>query len=122
MRAYSMDLRVRVLADLGAGANAPAVAAKYTVSESWVRRLNQTRREVGRVAPAPHAGGRTPGWGAHAEAIRAAVAAAPDATLDEYRRRFALPVSRSALARSLAALGLSRKKSRPGRPSRTART
>jgi len=54
--------------------------------------------------------------------LRAAVAAAPDATLAEYRRRFALPLSRSALARALAALGLSRKKSRSGPASRTAPT
>jgi transposase len=122
MRAYSMDLRERVLADCDAGTATRAVATKYRVSASWVRRLKQNRRASGRVAPAAHAGGRTPGWVTHADAIRAAVRDAPDATLDEYRRRFALPLSRSALARALAALGLPRKKSRSGRPSRTART
>ena len=40
----------------------------------------------------------------------------------EYLDRYALPVSKSALARGLAALGLSRKKSRSGPASRTART
>ncbi len=122
MRAYSMDLRERVLADCDDGGKTRAVATKCRVSESWVRRLQQTRRNGGRVAPRPHAGGRTPGWVAHADAIRAAVAAAPDATLAEYRQRFTLPPSRSALARALLALGLSHKKSRSGRPSRTART
>jgi transposase len=122
MRAYSMDLRERVLADCDAGGQTRAVATKYRVSESWVRRLKQTRRDAGRVAPAAHAGGRTPGWVAHAAAIRAAVAAAPDATLAEFRQRFPLPLSRSALARALLALGLSREKSRSERPSRTART
>jgi transposase len=87
-----------------------------------VRRLKQTRRQTGRVTPAAQRHGPAPGWVAHADRIRAAVAAAPDATLDEYRARFALPLSRSALARALAALGLSRKKSRSGRPSRTAPT
>jgi transposase len=122
MRAYSMDLRERVLADCDAGAATRAVAAKYRVSASWIRRLKQTRRTSGRIAPASHAGGRSPGWVAHADAIRAAVREAPDATLDEYRRRFALPLSRSALARALAALSLTREKSRSGPPSRTART
>lgn len=122
MRAYSMDLRGRVLADCDGGGTTRSVAAKYRVSESWVRRLKQTRRETGRVAPPGHAGGWTPGWVTHADRIRAAVAAAPDATLAEYRQRFGLPLSRSALARALAALGLSRKKSRSGRPSRTGRT
>jgi transposase len=122
MRAYSADLRERVLADCDGGMGTRAVARKYRVSESWVRRLKQTRRQTGRVTPAAQRHGPAPGWVAHADRIRAAVAAAPDATLDEYRARFALPLSRSALARALAALGLSRKKSRSGRPSRTAPT
>ena len=122
MRAYSNDLRVRVLADCDGGLGTRAVAAKYRVSESWVRRLKQTRRTTGRTGPAAHAGGRAPGWVTHADAIRSAVAAAPDATLVEYRARFGLPLSRSALARALVALGLSRKKSRSGPPSRTGRT
>ncbi len=122
MRAYSADLRVRVLADCDRGVGTRAVAAKYRVSESWVRRLKQVRREAGRTTPADQRRGPRPGWVAHADAIRAAVAAAPDATLAEYRQRFALPLSRSALARALAALGLSRKKSRSGPASRTART
>jgi transposase len=122
MKAYSTDLRERVFEDCDAGAGTRAVARKYRVSESWVRRLKQVRRETGRVAPADQVHGPAPTWAAYAEAIREAVRQAPDATLDEYRARFALPLSRSALARALAALGLSRKKSRSGRPSRTART
>ena len=51
MRAYSMDLRERVLRDSDAGMNAAAVAVKYHVSASWVRRLKQRRRETGEVAP-----------------------------------------------------------------------
>lgn len=122
MRAYSADLRERVLADCDAGLGTRAVAAKYRVSESWVRRLKQVRQETGRTTPVDQRRGPTPGWVSHADAIRAAVAADPDATLAEYRQRFALPLSRSALARALIVLGLSRKKSRSGPASRTART
>ena len=81
MRAYSADLRGRVLADCDGGLGTRAVAAKYRVSEAWVRRLKQVRREVGRTTPADQRRGPTPGWVAHADAIRAAVAADPDATL-----------------------------------------
>lgn len=122
MRAYSADLRERVLSDWDGGMGTRAVAAKYTVSESWVRRLEQVRRETGRAAPAGQRRGPTPGWVAHADAVRAAVAAAPAATPAEHRARLALPLSRSALARAVAALGPSRGRSRPGRASRTART
>jgi transposase len=123
MRAYSIDLRWRVLAACDAGLSNPEVAETFTVSESWIRRIKQVRRETGRVAPTVQARrGPTPGWEAHGPAIRDAVREAPDATLAEYRQRFPLPLSKSALARALAALGLSRKKSPSGRPSRTGRT
>jgi transposase len=122
MKAYSMDLRERVLAACDAGRGTTAVAATFSVSASWVRRLKQRRRQHGQVAPRPQRHGPVPGWQTHAELIRAAVAAHPDATLREYRERHGLPLSRSALARALAALGLSRKKSRSGPASRTAPT
>jgi transposase len=122
MKAYSMDLRQRVLKDCDGGLGTQAVAEKYSVSQAWVRRLKQRRRETGRVAPIQQRHGPRPGWEPHAQAIRAAVRAAPDLTLDEYRARFALPLSRSALARALAALRLARKKSPSGRPSGTGRT
>jgi transposase len=122
MRAYSADLRKRVLDDCDAGMGTAAVAQKYSVSESWVRRLKQRWRTSGRIDPIRQRHGPKPGWEPHADRIRAAVAEAPDLTLKEYIERYALPISKSALARGLAALGLSRKKSRTGRPSRTART
>ena len=51
MQPYSLDLRQRVLADCEKGLTTRAVATKYRVSESWVRRLKQRRRESGEVAP-----------------------------------------------------------------------
>ena len=113
-----MDLRVRVLKDLDDGMTTAAAGRKYSVSAAWVRRLKQRRAATGEVAPRKQRHGRTPAWVSHAEAIRAAVRQAPDATLDEYRQRFHLPMSRAALARALIVLGLTRKKSRSGRVSR----
>jgi transposase len=105
-----MDLRERVLNDCDGGMKTAAVAKKYAVSASWVRRLKQVRRQSGRVAPVEQRHGPPPAWQQHAEAIREAVRRDPDATLQEYRERFALPLSVPALARALVALGLSRKK------------
>ena len=51
MDAYSLDLRKRVLKDADAGLGTREVALKYDVSESWVRRLKQRRRESGEIAP-----------------------------------------------------------------------
>ena len=122
MTAYSMDLRERVLKDVDAGLKTAAVARTYAVSSAWVRRLKQRRAATGEVGPRAQRHGRVPAAVTHAEAIREAVRQAPDATLDEYRRRFHLPLSRAALARALVVLGLTRKKSRSGRASRTAPT
>jgi transposase len=122
MKAYSLDLRERVLKDCDAGMTTSAVAAKYSVSPAWVRRLKQRRRETGQVAPFAQRHGPRPAWQTHADRIRLAVEQAPDLTLREYIERFALPISKSALARALAALGLSRKKSRSRPASRNAPT
>ena len=122
MKAYSLDLRERVLKDCDAGMATSAVAPKYSVSPAWVRRLKQRRRQTGQVAPTAQQHGPRPAWEALADRIRVAVRQAPDLTLREYIARFALPLSKSALARGLAALGLSRKKSRRGPPSRTGPT
>jgi transposase len=122
MRAYSADLRERVLDDCDTGMGTTAVARKYSVSPAWVRRLKQRRRDSGTTAPIRQRHGPKPGWEPHAQKIKTAVAEAPDLTLAEYIQRYALPISKSALARGLAALGLSRKKSRAGPPSRTVRT
>ena len=51
MRAYSMDLRERVIRDSDAGLMADAVAETYHVSGSWVRWLKQRRRETGEIGP-----------------------------------------------------------------------
>ena len=50
MRAYSMDLRERLLRDSDAGMKASAVAVTYHVSAAWVRRLTHRRRATGEVA------------------------------------------------------------------------
>jgi transposase len=121
MRAYSDDLRRRVLAALDGKAAPKDVAARFAVSVAWVRRVRQRRRETGEVAPRP-AGRRPRLLAAHADALRAAVADTPDATLAELKARLGLAVSLATLWRAVAALGLTVKKKSSGRPSRTART
>jgi transposase len=121
MRAYSIDLRQRVLWDCDAGLATPQAAAKYRVSASWVRRLLQRRRATGETAPRP-CGRRPRTWAPHAEAIRAAVRDDPDATLAELKARLGLTLSLTTLWRAVAALGLTVKKKSAAPPSRTAPT
>lgn len=108
MKAYSLDLRQRVLADCDAGVRTQAVAQKYSVSRAWVRRLKQRRRETGEVAPR-RAGGRR-----HAkidpEVLAQAVQQQPDATLAQRREALGLSCSLSALWYALRRLKITFKK------------
>jgi transposase len=110
VHAYSLDLRQRVLADCDRGLSTRAVATKYSVSESWVRRLKQRRRETGEIAPRLPTPGPKPRWHAYAGQLREAIRQTPDATLEELRDRLQLTVALSTLWRAVAALGLSVKK------------
>ena len=124
MRAYSTDLRRRVVAACDAGdATREQVAARFAVSVAWVRKLLRRRRETGSIAPKPRGGGRAPAFDAEAAArLREAVRADDDATLQELARAAGVSCGPSAVHRALVRLGITRKKSPGGRPSRTART
>jgi transposase len=121
MNAYSMDLRERVVAACDAGdATREQVAARFSVSVRWIRDLLKRRRETGSIAPLPHGGGRSPAFaGESAERLRAAVAANDDATLAELAEAAGVVCAASAVHGALKRLGITRKKSRGGRPSRT---
>jgi transposase len=112
VRAYSMDLRERVLTDLDAGAKTRAVAAKYRVSESWVRRLKQRRAATGETAPRPPRNRRVAFRDRNADRLRAAVAADPNRTLAELRDHLGVRVGLGALWQALADLKIAGKKSR----------
>ena len=124
MRAYSNDLRGRVVAACDAGdATREQIAARFSVSISWIRKLLKRRRDTGAIAPKPHGGGRAPAFDEAAAArLREAVRADDDATLQELGRAAGVACSRSAVHRTLDRLGITRKKSRGGRPSRTGRS
>ena len=110
MCAYSQDLRERVLADCDAGMGTMEVAAKYRVSQSWVRRLKQRRRTTGSILPKKQRYGRVAKWPEHAEALAEIVRQTPDITLEELKARLPIELSLSTVWRAVKALGLSLKK------------
>ncbi len=122
MHAYSLDLRTRILADSDRGLSTRVVATKYAVSESWVRRLKQRRRETGEVAPRPPRNTRVPALTPYADQIRAKVAADPDITLQEVHVALGAAVGLTTVWAAVRRLGLTLKKKSCGRPSRTGRT
>ena len=121
MDPYSIDLRKRVLAACDGGKKTSEVAAAFSVSRSWVRRLKQHRRERGGDI-APRAGGGSRGRKIDRDRLATLVAAQPDATLVELRDRLGVACTPWAVGKALRGLGLTYKKSRSAPPSRTART
>src|SRR5687767_13056732 len=101
MKAYSLDLRVRVLTDCDAGMRTRAVAQKYTVSESWVRGLKRRRAATGEIAPRPPKNRRVSFRDRYADRLRAAVAGNPNRTLEELRAHLGVRVGIGTLWQAL---------------------
>lgn len=122
MRSDSIDLRERVVAACDRCAETrEQVAKRFCVSVAWVYRLLARRRDTGSIAPKPHGGGQPPAFqGESAERLRKAVEDCPDATLEELREAAGVDCGTSAVFRALHRLGLPRKKSPSGLPSKTA--
>ena len=110
VQAISMDLRVRVLAALDAGATTGQAAERFSVSPAWVRRLAQRRRQTGEVAPRPRTPTRTPKLAPYHDRIRERLAAAPDRTLAELRADLGVAVALSTLWVAVRSLGYTLKK------------
>lgn len=119
-RAYAQDLRERVLAAAG---SARQVAARFEVSISYVVKARQRRRDHGECSARPQHS-HTPRLLADLhETIAAYVEARTDATIAELqdwlRREYSRSVSTGSVWNTLHRLGLTRKKRRSTRPSRT---
>jgi transposase len=112
-KAYSMDLRERVVAACEAGESAREVAERFAVSASFIEKLKRRRAQTGGLAPKPHAGGQPPRLAAQDDRLRDPLRHHPDTTLAELRDHLALPVALSTLWYHLQRLGLTFKK-KPG--------
>jgi len=119
-RPYSQDLRNRVLAAYERGMQTTQIAETFAVSRAWARRVRQRFRERGERTPRPMGGPRV--IKIDQAKLAALVAQRPDATIRELRESLGIACSESAVGFALQRLGLSFKKRRSMRPSRTART
>jgi transposase len=112
MRAYSNDLRERIVAAVQRGDHSLRQLARlFSVSLSCIVRLLQHQRRTGSVQPKPHGGVPPRKLNAAAEArLLELVGAQPDATLAELRDRLGLPCCLMTIARALQRHHLTRKK------------
>jgi transposase len=116
MKAYSMDLRKRVLAAYDSGKyTLKQVAERFEVTARWIQQLRQRREWEGTIAPYPQNQGRKPAFrGKQLEELNEFVRRHPDATLEEIRERFAGKITCSLVAihHTLKRLGWRYKKKR----------
>jgi transposase len=127
MKAYSLDFRKRVLAMCDRGRSTREVARAFDVSESWVRRIKQFRREQGWLGPRPGGGRRHGNFDAsRLSQLEGWLRQHPDATLEWLRarviREMELSCSLMGVFRAVRKLGWSLKKKRFERPSKIVRT
>ena len=125
-KAYSQDLRERVFAAADDGERVGQIAVLLRVSVSYVSKVLSRRRLTGGTRALPQRCHMQPKLMHLHEAIRAQVAACPDATIAELRAwllaTHKVSVSNGLMWTTLKTLDLRLKKNRSGQPNRTART
>lgn len=125
VEAYSKEFRRDVLLACDAGEGTRAIALRFEVSESWVRRVKQERREQGKIAPLTKRRRRKT-WEPHAAWLLAKLDERPDIYLRELvaaaREERGWEVSDVTLSRACRALRRTRKKRRVSRSNNRGKT
>ncbi len=120
MKAYSLDLRQRVLqAALGGDHSIAEVANRFGVGTAFVNKMLRLHRAGEDLSPRPHGGGYPARLlPRHEKLLRSQVRRQKDATLEELRAHLeeqsGLAVSISTVSRALIRLDLGRKKKSGG--------
>jgi transposase len=117
MKAYSKDLRIRVVDAVDRGVPRAVVVDQFQVSLRSIKRWLRRRRETGTLAPSPRPGPPAIKMGALRAGLLPQLDARPDATLEEHCERWeqahGLRVSTATMSRVIAGhFGWTRKKSR----------
>jgi transposase len=122
-QSYSADLRSRVLVAVDGGSPARAVAERFRVSVSYIYKALGRRTATGETEARPQRNHQALKLAAYHDAIAIEVARRPDVTLEELRAwlvaTHGVSASLGLMHKTLARLGLTLKKSRAGRRSRT---
>jgi transposase len=114
MKAYSQDLRERILRAVDQGKTRDEIVQLFGVSHATIKRYVKQRREQGHVQPKPIPG-RPPKKRAPLEAgLQAHLEKAPDATLQEHcqawEKETGIRVSQTTMSRAIEHLEWTRKK------------
>ena len=115
MEPYSTEVRGEVLAACDRNEGTRAIATRFKVSEAWVRRIKQRRRESGEVAPRTRVP-QKPKWHAWSDWLLAKIAGRRDIYLRELQAELKRELGEEACLMTISnachALEQSRKKRR----------
>ncbi len=116
MRAYSQELRQRVLRAVDEGTSRAEIIERFQVSRATIKRYVKQRRETGTVLPRPIPGRPARKGAALQMGVQALLEAHPDASQQEYcqwwEAEHGMYVSRTSMSRAIHALGWMRKTGR----------
>jgi transposase len=114
MKAYSQDLRQRVLRAIDQGKKQAEVAEMFVISTATIKRYLKARRESGHVLPKPIPGRPSIKGAALQADLFDQLGANPDATRVQHcqmwEARTGIRVSPASISRARMALGWTRKK------------
>jgi len=114
MKAYSLDLRTRVLAAIDDGMSRTDAVRTFQVSLGSIKRWMRLRQTSGSLAPRPRKGKTASISAAQLPTLRFQLEQFPDASLAEHARRWhddhTTSLSPWTLGRAIRRLGWSRKK------------
>jgi transposase len=114
MKAYSQDLRQRVLRAVDAGHTQTEIAKTFAVSVATIKRYLKQRRETGHVEPKAIPGRPAAIGAVLQEGLRAQLEAHPDIRLEDHCRLWeeehGMRVSTASISRAITRLGWTRKK------------
>ncbi len=125
MKAYSIDLRKRVLAAYDSGKySLNQIAKQFQVTTWWIQKLRQRRKQEGSIAPKPQNQGRKPVFqGNNLKRLEQFIKAHPDTTPEETKQYFlgVVECSIATIHNTLKRLDLRYKKNRYTPASKTER-
>jgi transposase len=114
MKAYTQELRERIVAAVDHGVPRDEVAEVFGVGLSTIKRYLKQRRETGSVAPKPIPGRPPKKLGPLREGLSQQLGAVPDATLGQrcqlWEQSHGERVSQASMCRTIKRLGWTRKK------------
>lgn len=121
MRAYSMDLRERVMKAYDEGKwSVGQIAERFKVGEWWIHKLKRQRREAGSLAPRKGKVGQPRSLGVkQVRSLERYVEKHPDATLEELQRKLGARCTTVTIHNTLKRLGYRFKKNAAGQRTRS---